>query len=327
VDQSADELSPTDARSDPEGGQARSCGECGTSLPRGAKFCRRCGAELEAPSQRIVDLLARGLGSGFRIVGELGQGGFAIVYRVDETDGERRRLAVKVMRRELMISPLLVERFRREIRLVSRLHHPNILSVAFSGEHGNLVYYAMQLVRGGTLKDLLRRNGQLPVDRALRIMRGIAEGLACAHEQGIIHRDVKPSNIMLDEHGTALLLDFGVARALTPHGGTLTVSGEIIGSPQYMSPEQAVGSRKLDPGTDIYSWGLVSYEMLAGTPAFKADSTQEIMRKHLNESPVPIGEVRTDVPASVSIGLMRALARSPSERWTSFREILPVLED
>jgi serine/threonine-protein kinase len=269
-------------------------------------------------------VLARELGPRYTVVGEIGRGGFAIVFRVDASAGAHRRLAVKVMRRELMPSPVLVGRFKREIRLVSRLSHPNVLPVLFASDQGSLVYYAMPRVRGETLKERLRR-GRLSVRGALDVLRGMAQGLDHAHSRGVVHRDLKPSNVMLDEHSQVMLLDFGLARALAPHGGTLTVSGEVIGSPQYMSPEQAMGERNVGEASDVYSWALVGYEMLVGQPAFAAGSIQEVMRRHLTETPPRVDVFNPEVPSRLADLLERCLESRRARRPRSFGEVLSIL--
>lgn len=290
-------------------------------LPPEAKFCARCGSPAGTDSPSLSDQLARELGPEYLVVGELGRGGFAVVFRVDELTGARRRLAVKVMRRELMPSPVLLGRFRREIQLVSRLDHPNILPVLFASDRGSLVYYAMARVRGETLKALLQRERRLPLKRVVHILQGMADGLEHAHERGVVHRDLKPSNVMIDERDRVMLLDFGLARALTPQGGTLTVSGEVIGSPQYMSPEQAMGERSLDEATDVYSWGLLGYEMLVGQPAFAAGTIQEVMRKHLTERPCRVDALRSDVPRVLADVLALSLEPSRARRPRRFRDM------
>jgi serine/threonine-protein kinase len=220
-----------------------------------------------------------------------------------------------------MPSPVLLGRFRREIQLVSRLDHPNILPVLFASDQGSLVYYAMARVRGETLKALLHRERRLPLGRSLHILRSMAEGLGHAHERGVVHRDIKPSNVMINERDRVMLLDFGLARALTPHGGTLTVSGEVIGSPQYMSPEQAMGERNLNEATDVYSWALLGYEMLVGQPAFAAGTIQEVMRKHLTETPCRVDALRSDVPRGLADVLALSMDPSRARRPQGFRDI------
>jgi serine/threonine-protein kinase len=272
------------------------------------------------PDERSAALRLREfLGSDYEVLGELGRGGFAVVYLVQERSSGRH-LAVKVMRRELMISPLLVKRFKREIRLASKLDHPNILPVSFSAERGDFVYYAMPRVRGKTLKEHIRKTGKLELHDALRILRDLAAGLVHAHEHGVVHRDIKPSNIMLDPSGTALILDFGLARALAADDGTLSISGEIIGSPQYLSPEQAAGAKDLDQRCDVYNWGILGYEMLAGRPPFVADSIHEILAKHLAETPESLRALRPDAPDPVIAVLERALAKEREGRWQTMRE-------
>jgi serine/threonine protein kinase len=302
------------------------CSHCGMGLPHTARFCSNCGFPLEPDERTAAQRLREHLGQDYDVLGELGRGGFAVVYLVEDR-AKRRHLAVKVMRRELMIAPLLVKRFHREIRLASKLDHPNILPVSFSGERGDLAYYAMPRVRGKTLKDHLRKRGKLDVPEALRILREVASGLAHAHGRGVVHRDIKPSNVMLDQTGRTLLLDFGLARALTPEGGTLTVSGEILGSPQYMSPEQAAGQMDLDHRCDVYNWGILGYEMLAGEPPFSGESVHEILLMHLTETPKSLETFRSDVPRQVVSVLERALEKERDKRWQSMDEARTALDE
>jgi len=301
------------------------CSHCGTPLPGGAKFCHRCGAPQLADKRTELDRLRDALGDDYAVMGELGRGGFAVVYLVEDRKG-RRHLAVKVLRRELLLSQVLVERFRREIRLASRLDHPNILPVLFSSEAADFAYYAMPRVKGKTLKEILRAAGKMPVIEAVSLLRDVAAALAHAHGRGVAHRDIKPSNIMMAD-GKPLILDFGLARALAAaDGSTLTISGEIIGSPQYLAPEQAAGDRDLDHRCDVYNWGLLGYEALAGVPAFDGASIQEVLYKQVAEEPRRLGELRADAPDGVVAVIERAMRKNREERWQEMNDAVAALD-
>jgi len=305
---------------------AATCPQCGTLLPSDARFCHRCGAPRVTDQRSETDRLRDALGSEYVVVGELGRGGFAVVYLVEDRRA-RRHLAVKVLRRELLFSDVLVARFRREIELAQRLDHPNILPVVFASETADFAYYAMPRIRGKTLKEILRTRGKLPLPEALRLMRDVASALAHAHSRGVAHRDIKPSNIMLDRDGRPLILDFGLARALAAgDGSTLTVSGEIIGSPQYLAPEQAAGDRGLDHRCDVYNWGLVAYELLTGHPAFDGESVQEVLYKQVAEEPAPLSAVRPDAPPAIVAVVERALRKDREARWQQLDDAVRALE-
>jgi serine/threonine protein kinase len=230
---------------------------------------------------------------------------------------KNRYLAIKVMRPDFVAAALIVERFRRETQYATRLNHPNIVSVTFAGEGENLVYYAMPRVRGITLREKLRRDGPTPISDFINILRDVAQGLEHAHRQSIIHRDVKPGNIMIDESGKAMLLDFGIAKALSAEGGNLSISGQIIGSVEYMSPEQASGGKDLDARSDIYSLGIVAYEMLTGQPPFDAQTVQQFVAMHLTEEPPDIRLKRPDLPVQIATAIHRCLKKNRGDRWAS----------
>jgi serine/threonine-protein kinase len=306
-------------------GAVGACGQCGTPLPGGAKFCHRCGAPQIADTRSELDRLRESMGDDYAVMGELGRGGFAVVYLVEDRKA-RRHLAVKVLRRELILSDVLVERFRREIRLASRLDHPNILPVLFSSDGADFAYYAMPRVKGKTLKEMLKARGRMPVIEAVGLLRDVASALAHAHERGVAHRDIKPSNIMM-AGGKPLILDFGLARALAAaDGSTLTISGEIIGSPQYLAPEQAAGDRDLDHRCDVYNWGLLGYEVLAGAPAFDGVSVQEVLYKQVAEEPPRLGDARPDLPAGIVTIIERAMRKNREDRWQEMSEALAALD-
>ncbi len=267
----------------------------------------------------LAQRLESHLGPGYQVTGELGHGGFGVVYLVGDK-AQQRYLAVKVIRQELMASPAIVERFRREIGYASKLHHPNIVPVVFSADKNDLLYYAMPRARGKPLSKHLRQRGKLPLDESLNILRQVASGLAHAHARGVIHRDVKPANIMIEPTGQVSILDFGVAKALSTDGGTLTSSGQLLGSPEYMSPEQARNVKDLDQRTDIYSWGVVGYEMLAGRPPFTGKSVRHILHQHMTETPVGIRELRTDTPEHVAQVLKRCLEKDREKRWQTIED-------
>ncbi len=268
----------------------------------------------------LPDLQARlqdALADRYRLDRELGAGGMATVYLAHDLKHDRK-VAIKVLRPEL-VHALGPERFLREIATTANLHHPHILPLYDSGRTAEpssaLLYYVMPFVEGESLRDRLRREKQLPLDDALRIAREVADALSYAHGHGVIHRDIKPENILL-ESGHALVADFGIARAVSTAGADrLTDTGLALGTPAYMSPEQAAGDRDVDGRTDLYSLGCVVYEMLAGQPPFSGPTVQSIARQHLTATPPPITQLRPAVPGMVAAALERALAKNPADRF------------
>jgi serine/threonine-protein kinase len=198
--------------------------------------------------------------------------------------------------------------------------------VLFSSDAPDFAYYAMPRVKGRTLKEILKGTSRMELVEAVALLRDLASALAHAHERGVAHRDIKPSNIMMAK-GRPLILDFGLARALAAaDGSTLTVSGEIIGSPQYLAPEQAAGDGDLDHRCDIYNWGLLAYELLTGGPAFTGDSVQEVLYKQVVEEAPPLGRVRPDVPAGIVAVVERALRKVRDDRWQHMGDALAALD-
>lgn len=297
----------------------RSCHKCGTPLGVGARFCVECGTAAEADTRAVSQRLQEDLGPDYEVLGELGHGGFAVVYLVSARR-PHGYLAVKVMRQELMLSKSIVERFRREISYASKLRHPNIVPVVFSVERADLVYYAMPRVQGKPLSKYLEGRGRLPADETLSILRQIADALVYAHQHEVIHRDVKPSNAILGKDGKARILDFGVAKGLSRDGSNLTASGELLGSPEYMSPEQCAGSADIDHRTDIYSWGVVGYEMLAGRPPFVGESVTDVLYKHMTVPPPDLRMYRPDTPELLAAVIHKCLEKEPDHRFVNMLE-------
>jgi serine/threonine-protein kinase len=262
----------------------------------------------------LIDRLRTALEGRYTIERELGRGGMAIVYLAEDLK-HGRPVALKVLRPELAAS-LGAERFLREITTAARLTHPNILPLHDSGEVDGTLYYSMPYVAGESLRVRLERERQLPIDEALRITQEVAEGLGYAHTQGIIHRDIKPENILL-AGGRAVIADFGIATAVTEAGGErLTATGVVVGTPAYMSPEQA-GSGVLDGRSDLYSLGCVLYEMLSGETPYTGPTPQTILAKKMSEPTPHISVVREAVPPPVETALTRALARTPADRYAT----------
>jgi serine/threonine-protein kinase len=260
-----------------------------------------------------VERLSAALSDRYRIERELGAGGMATVYLARDLR-HLRQVAVKVLRPELS-SALGPERFLREIETTASLRHPHILPLYDSGEAAGFLFYVMPYVEGESLRDRLKRDKQLPLDDALRITREVADALSYAHSKGVIHRDIKPENILL-ESGHAVVADFGIAKAVSAAGGqSLTRTGMSIGTPQYMSPEQAAGESDLDGRSDLYSLACVLYEMLAGQPPFSGATAESLVHQHLIVDARPITQLRPAVPAAIADALTRALAKNPADRF------------
>ncbi|HEY7613978.1 MAG TPA: protein kinase [Gemmatimonadales bacterium] len=260
----------------------------------------------------------------YRIARQLGQGGMATVYLADDLK-HGRHVAIKVLRPDLG-AVLGAERFLAEIRITARLDHPHILTLIDSGEAGGLLYYVLPYIRGESLRDKLAREQQLGIDETLAITRQIAGALDHAHRQGVIHRDIKPENILLHE-GEAMLADFGIALAVREAGGArLTETGLSLGTPQYMSPEQATGDRQLTARSDIYSLAAVCYEMLAGEPPVTGPNAQAMVAKLMTERPVSLRVVRDTVPEAMALAIQKALSKVPADRFASAGELVQALE-
>jgi serine/threonine-protein kinase len=270
-----------------------------------------------------ISQVKKALAGRYQIERVLGEGGMATVYLAHDQK-HNRKVAVKVMRPELAAT-LGSDRFLREVQVAAQLSHPHILPMHDSGEADGILYYVMPYVDGETLKERIAKEGQLSVNDAMRLGREVAEALAYAHTRGIIHRDIKPGNILL-QSGHALVADFGIARALGAEGEALTKTGLAVGTPQYMAPEQATGEREVDGRADIYALGAVMYEMVAGEPPFTGPTARAIITRSLTEEPRSLTVSRTGLPAAVNSGIMKALAKSPSDRYANAQEMVVALD-
>jgi serine/threonine protein kinase/tetratricopeptide (TPR) repeat protein len=271
-----------------------------------------------------LDRLTSALAGRYRMVREIGAGGMATVYLAEDLR-HGREVAIKVLRAEVA-GALGADRFLREIAVTARLDHPSILPLLDSGNADGVLYYVMPFVRGESLRDRLARERQLPVNDALDITRQIGEALAYAHARDVVHRDIKPDNILLS--GThARVADFGIARALSEvTGNSLTGTGIVVGSPAYMSPEQAAGERDIDGRSDVYAVACVLYEMLAGQPPFSGPTQESLMRQHLITPPPDVTQLRPLVPVHVATALTRALAKAPADRFQTTAQFAAALQ-
>ncbi len=275
----------------------------------------------------LASRLQEALRDSYLIEGEIGRGGMGVVFSARDLK-LKRRVAIKVLPPELAFRAEIRTRFLREAETAARLSHPHIVPIHAVGEADDLVYFVMAYVDGESLAARLRRRKRLPPEEARRILKETADALGIAHAMGVIHRDIKPDNILLE--GTrrrVVVTDFGIAKALTEGGaGTLTGTGVVIGTPTYMSPEQAAGEREIDARSDIYSLGLVGYEMLVGEPPFHAATVPGILMKQISEPAPQIKALRPDCPDDLAYAIMRCLEKKPEDRWPTADALRRALE-
>src|SRR6185437_7698767 len=263
-------------------------------------------------------LAERALAPQFDVESELGRGGMGIVYRARDRR-LKREVAVKVLPPELAFRGEIKSRFLREAETAAQLNQPNIVPIYAVDEREGLVFFVMACVDGTTVGKRLHDEGALPVDDARRIMRQVSDALAYAHARGVIHRDIKPDNILLDrESKRAMVTDFGIARAMQEGADSrLTATGMAIGTPAFMSPEQAAGEHEIDGRSDLYSLGVVGYQMLTGQLPFRAGSTASMLMKQITERPAPVQQLRPDVPPDLAAIVMTLLEKEPTNRFPS----------
>ncbi|MEO8029779.1 MAG: serine/threonine-protein kinase [Gemmatimonadota bacterium] len=263
---------------------------------------------------------------GYTVERELGGGGMSRVFLAEET-ALNRRVAIKVL--EPQEARVDVDRFRREIMLAARLSHPHIVPLLAAGEIDGLLYYVMPFVEGDSLRSRIRTGGPVPIGEAIRILRNVAAALAYAHQHSIIHRDIKPDNIVVPG-GIAVVLDFGVSKALAAStagwNDGLTGAGLAIGTPRYMAPEQVMADPDLDARADLYSWGILAYEILTGATPFGGSDPVLIARAHIAESPAPVGGQRSGIPPAVASLVMRCLEKDRARRPATANELLDLLD-
>ncbi len=328
----------------------RACPTCQTPLPGMAAFCYVCGTQtpvgmIKETGERVAvsrsgigptelrKKLQRALGPGYELQDRIGAGGFAEVFKVRDLR-LKRDLAVKVLRPDLGLSPDLLMRFRREAETIANLRHPHIVPVYDVGEGEGLAYLIMPLIVGENLRTVMEREGAMPVAEVQRILREACSGLAAAHDAGIVHRDIKPENVMLEgPEKRVLLMDFGIAKVVGGGVGedgdpseALTSTGIIIGTPQYMSPEQACGDKSIDARSDQYSLAVVGYRMLSGTLPFDGESTRAVLYQQLVAEPKPLSERMPDIPGPITVAIQQAMAKEPNERFATMREFAAMLD-
>ncbi|HVQ74011.1 MAG TPA: serine/threonine-protein kinase, partial [Candidatus Binatia bacterium] len=274
----------------------------------------------------MIDRLNAALEGRYRVERELGEGGMATVWLAEDLR-HHRRVALKVLKPELA-AVVGGERFLAEIRTTANLQHPHILPLFDSGEADSFLYYVMPYVEGESLREKLDRERQFPVEEAVGLARKVADALDYAHENGVVHRDVKPGNVLLSGRGEPLVADFGIALAVSQAGGgRITETGLSLGTPHYMSPEQASGEQTVDRRSDVYALGCVLYEMLTGEPPFGGPTSQAVLARILTTEPQRVSEIRRTVPPNVDAAVARAVEKLPADRFPTAAAFRDALED
>jgi serine/threonine-protein kinase len=318
-----------------------SCGKCGTPISPGQRFCAGCGADVSGAQGNVAtafvskhdmaratmsatalhDVLRHATIGEYEVLAELGRGGMATVYLGHDIALDRK-VAIKVMSPALLTGEGMVERFKREARTAASLSHPNIIPIYAVKEGDQIVYFVMKFVEGRPLDSIIKETGKLPIQMVQQILQQVGAGLGYAHKRGIIHRDVKPANVMVDTEGWAVVTDFGIAKVTETKG--LTMTGATVGTPSYMSPEQCA-AKELTGASDQYSLGVLAYEMLAGKLPFNADSIMAIMYSHFNDPPPPLLEIRPDCPPEIAQAVMRMLAKEPGDRFPTVEDAISAI--
>jgi serine/threonine-protein kinase len=274
----------------------------------------------------LRSLVERALNVHYELDCEIGRGGMGVVYRAKDRR-LKRTVAIKVLPPELAFRSEIKTRFLREAETAAQLNHPNIVDIYAVDEAEGTVYFVMAYITGDNLAKRLHDHGQLSVEETRRTLRDVADALAYAHERGVVHRDIKPDNILIDAgSGRPMVTDFGIARAISEGDSRLTATGIAIGTPTYMSPEQAAGERAIDGRSDLYSLGILGYQMLNGQPPFLANSTPAILVKHISERPFPIDQRRPDVPQDLARVIMMLLEKDPANRFPSAQAVVAALD-
>jgi len=280
-----------------------------------------------SPSDELGTHVAQVLSANYELETEVGRGGMGIVYCARDKR-LKREIAIKVLPPELSFRADIRQRFLREAETAAQLNHPNIVPIYTVEERDNLVYFVMAYIKGDNLGQRLQQHGPIAPVEVRRILREVADALSYAHNRNVIHRDIKPDNIIIDEEtGRAMVTDFGIARALTDSGDSrLTATGMAIGTPAYMSPEQSAGDSAIDGRSDLYSLGVVGYQMLCGQPPFVANNTPSMLVKHLSEKPIPVDERWPDLPQDLSRAVMMCLEKDPADRFPNAAAFALALE-
>ena len=309
------------------------CAHCASPLPDGSVFCTNCGADArESPSAspaplddagvaKLTRFLREETAGDYEIDRELARGGMGVVYVATEIQ-LRRRVAIKVLPPALTFGQGAIERFRREARTAAALDHPNIIPIYRVSAGGELLWYSMKLLEGKSLDTILKERERLEFEETVAILDQVADALDYAHLHGVIHRDVKPGNIVLDERGRVTVTDFGIAKEIQETSAS--ASGHLLGTPYYMSPEQYRGG-EISGAADQYSLGVVAYQCLGGRVPFDASTAYDLLNKHVSQPPPPLTDLRPDLPPHAFAAIDRALAKQPADRFTTVTDFVSAL--
>ena len=312
---------------------AMRCAHCASSLPEGSQFCTNCGTDVrdgsttpaasldDAGVAKLTRVLREETAGEYEIERELARGGMGVVYLATEIQ-LRRRVAIKVLPPALTFGEAAIQRFRREARTAAALDHPNIIPIHRVSGGGELMWYSMKLLEGQSLDAILKEREVLAFDETIALLEQVADALDYAHQRGVIHRDIKPGNIVLDDRGRVTVTDFGIAKEIQE--GSFSASGHLLGTPYYMSPEQYLGT-EVSGAADQYSLGVVAYQCLGRQVPFDAATAYELLNKHVSQPPPPLAELRPDLPSHAYAAIDRALAKRPEERFRTVTEFVHVL--